>query len=128
MLLFASALVGWPILLLTRLRKSPTTKRAPAYYRVTAWFFAGLGLLLLVTLTGMDQWEFTYGMPERVIYLLMLPPVIVVGAALLVVNTLAVWWRGYWSAWGRLHYTLVTAACAGLVPFFAYWNLLGFNW
>lgn len=132
LLLFASALAGWPVLFLARLRKSTTTKRAPAYYRVTAWFFAGLGLLLLVvlgaTLMSLDQWEFTYGMPERIIYLLMLPPVIIVGAALLVVNALAVWWRGYWSAWGRLHYTLVTAACVGLVPFFVYWNLLGFNW
>lgn len=130
--LFASALVGWPILFLSRLRQTSAKQQAPAYYRVTAWFFAGLGVLLLlalgVTLMGMDQWEFTYGMPERIIYLLMLPPVIVVGAALLVINTLAVWWRGYWSAWGRVHYTLVTAACAGLVPFFLYWNLLGFNW
>ena len=74
-----------------------------------------------MTMMSLDQWEFTYGMPERIIYLLMLPPVIVVGAALLVINTLAVWWRGYWSAWGRLHYTLVTAACVGLVPFFVYW-------
>ncbi|MCC6793848.1 MAG: serine hydrolase [Candidatus Hydrogenedentes bacterium] len=132
LLLFVSAVAGWPILFLSRFRKASTIKPAPAYYRVTAWFFAGLGLLLLVvlgaTLMSLDQWEFTYGIPERIIYLLMLPPVIVIGAALLAINTLAVWWRGYWSAWGRLHYTLVTAACVGLVPFFVYWNLLGFNW
>ncbi len=131
LLLFVSALAGWPVLFVARWRK-PSARRAPAYYRVTAWFFAGLGMFLLVvlgmTMMSLDQWEFTYGMPERIIYLLMLPPVIVVGAALLVINTLAVWWRGYWSAWGRLHYTLVTAACVGLVPFFVYWNLLGFNW
>lgn len=129
--LFASAVVCWPIAYVARARRADA-RRAPAYYRVTAWFFAALGLLLLVvlgyTMANLDQWEFAYGMPQRIVYLLMLPPVLALGAALLAINVLIVWWRGYWSGWSRLHYTLVAAACVGLIPFFVYWNLLGFNW
>jgi hypothetical protein len=130
--LFASATLCWPLAYVARRRRPNATRRAPAYFRVTAWFFAALGLFLLVmlgaTLMNLDKWEFTYGMPQRMSLLLLIPPVLVVGAALLAINTLVVWWQGYWSGWSRLHYTLVTAACAGLVPFFLFWNLLGFNW
>jgi CubicO group peptidase (beta-lactamase class C family) len=129
LLLFASAAVCWPA---ARVVRKKAAKTAPAYYRLTAWFFAAVGLFLLVmlgtTLMNLDKWEFTYGMPQRMTYLLMLPPVLALGSAVLAVNTLAVWWRGYWPGWSRLHYTLVAAACAGLVPFFLFWNLLGFNW
>ncbi|NUM52328.1 MAG: beta-lactamase family protein [Candidatus Hydrogenedentes bacterium] len=132
LLISASAVVCWPAAYIWRRRRTNAARRAPACYRVTAWALAALALFLLVvlgqTLLTLDQWEFTYGMPERIIYLLFLPPVLSLGAALLAVNVLAIWWRGYWSGWVRLHYTLVAVACAGLVPFFLYWNLLGFNW
>ncbi len=132
LILFATAALGWPLAYLFRMIRRKTSTTAPAYYRVTAWFFAAQGLFLLVmlgaTLMSLDKWEFTYGMPQRMVYLLLLPPVLSVGSALLVINTIAVWWRGYWSGWSRLHYTFVAAACAGLVPFFVFWNLLGFNW
>lgn len=129
---FVSAVGGWPVAGLARLRRKTTARPAPAYYRITAWFVAATALFLLVTLgatlMNLDKWEFTYGMPARMIYLLMLPPILALGSALLVLNTLVVWWRGYWSPAARFHYTLVALTCAGLVPFFAFWNLIGFNW
>jgi hypothetical protein len=130
--LFASATIGWPIARIRRIRRAAPARPAPAYYRVTAWCVAGMALYLMIalgsTLMNLDKWEFTYGMPDRMIYLLMLPPVLAIGSALLAVNTLAVWWRGYWTRWARFHYTLVALACVALIPFFAFWNLLGFNW
>ena len=130
--IFASAVVCWPIAWAARKRRTAPARTVPAYYRLTSWCVAALALYLLVklgvTLSSFDKWEFTYGMPGRIVLLLLLNPVLTLGSALLVLNTLAVWWRGYWSLGARVHYTLVTAASVSLTPFFVYWNLFGLNW
>ncbi|HRK35356.1 MAG TPA: hypothetical protein PLJ47_12240, partial [Candidatus Hydrogenedentes bacterium] len=65
---------------------------------------------------------------SRIRYLLVIPIFLLPGAALLLFNLLGVWWHGYWPTRTRLHYTLVIAACLGLLPFLHYWNLIGFRW
>lgn len=130
-LLLLSAVVGWPIAaLLRRLRKQP--RPAPKRYRVLAGLLAAMALYLIVmlfyTLTNLDQWEFVYGMPLHLMMLLCLPPLVVAGSFLMIVAVIMAWARAYFGIWGRVHYTLVILACLSLLPFFRYWNLLGFNW
>ena len=130
-LILGCAVVVWPLAWVFRRPKANGPVMAPSHYRAIAWLFSAMSLGLLLnfgyTMANLDQWEFTYGMPERIILLLCIPPVLCLGAVLLVFYGLSAWWHGYWSGLARIDYTLVVAACAALIPFFVYWNLLGFN-
>lgn len=37
------------------------------------------------------------------------------------------WKEGYWSAWGRIHYTALAVATLAFIWWLNYWNLLGFR-
>jgi len=37
------------------------------------------------------------------------------------------WREGYWSVFGRVHFTLITLAAVAFVWFVNYWNLLGWR-
>ena len=41
--------------------------------------------------------------------------------------TLLAWKRGYWGAFGRLHYSLVALSALTFVILLAYYNLLGYQ-
>jgi len=51
----------------------------------------------------------------------------VLGAGLAILTVLA-WKDGFWSFWGRLHYTLLTIASLTFTGWLAGWNLLGFRY
>ncbi|MDZ4861117.1 MAG: serine hydrolase domain-containing protein [Candidatus Hydrogenedentes bacterium] len=131
-LLLLSAVMYWPVAALRRRASSDAAPDAPAHYRVTTWFIAALSLFLLVmfawNMLNLNEWEFAFEMPMRIALLLCIPLVLIPAAALLAWNALAVWWHGYWRVGARIHYTLVIAACIGLLPFLHFWNMLGFNW
>ena len=38
------------------------------------------------------------------------------------------WKDGYWSVWGRIHYTVLAVAALAFVWWLNYWNLLGFRY
>ncbi|WP_245648129.1 serine hydrolase domain-containing protein [Paenibacillus borealis] len=55
-------------------------------------------------------------------------PVILVGLTLaLLVSAILVWKKKYWTAFKRVHYTLVALSAVAMTLFFYYWNLLGWQ-
>lgn len=55
-------------------------------------------------------------------------PIILVGLTLaLLISAILVWKNKYWTAFKRVHYTLVTLSAVAMTLFFYYWNLLGWQ-
>jgi CubicO group peptidase (beta-lactamase class C family) len=127
-LLFASALIAFPVAALMRWRRGGA--RMPRAARVARWLAAIAGALNLVllawfvlTLLGFAQ---TYVWPTQTVttvarlWLLSVP--LALGIALLA--TLA-WKNRFWGVAGRVHYTLVALASVLFVVFLSNWNLIG---
>jgi hypothetical protein len=58
----------------------------------------------------------------------MVLPIEVAGvAAAVMICVVLAWKNGYWSVWGRVHFTLVALALAEFLWFANTWNLLGFH-
>ncbi len=100
-----------------------------------AWLVAGIvSLLYLVFPIGMglalllnDPIELIYGVPSVMVALLWIPIVAALISILLPMFAVLAWQKKYWSSWGKLHYSIVTIATLGFIPFLDYWNLLGFR-
>lgn len=55
-------------------------------------------------------------------------PIILVGLTLaLLISAILVWKNKYWTAFKRVHYTLVALSAVAMTLFFYYWNLLGWQ-
>ncbi len=128
-----SAAVLWPSKALSRRRQEPSVARPrpdPPAPRLAAWlmcalfgaFFAGLALQL--------------SRPERLVFgvsagleaLLWLPIAAAVLMPVVLYFVSKVWAGRYWTALGRLHYTLVALAGLVLLAWLHHWNLLGFHY
>lgn len=59
--------------------------------------------------------------------LLCLPLITSILSLVLLVFTILVWKNNYWSWMERTYYSLIKLAALILIPFLAYWNLLGFK-
>ncbi|OKH20755.1 hypothetical protein NIES1031_22815 [Chroogloeocystis siderophila 5.2 s.c.1] len=100
-----------------------------------AWLVAGLvSLLYLVFPISMglalllnEPTDLIYGVPLIMVALLWIPIVAALISILLPIFAVLVWQKQYWSWWGRLHYSIITVAILGFIPFLDYWNLLGFR-
>jgi CubicO group peptidase (beta-lactamase class C family) len=134
MLILISGCVWWPLqALVRRLRKrSPGQKVAG---RRAQWCAVALGALnvffiveMLHVLTRMDDWDFVYGVPPAIKGLLWIPILTTVLAAIVLYFAGREWKRQSWSAWARVHYSVIAAAGLVFVWFFVYWNLLGFRY
>jgi len=133
LVVFLSAVIVWPArYLMQRLHKqSPRLPQAAK----AAWLIAGLvSLLYLVFVIGVPLsawvigvWKLVYGVPRLIGALFYLPPIAAALTLSLPVLALLAWNRGYWSLWGRVHYTLVAIVAIAFIPFLSYWNLLGPN-
>lgn len=129
-------LSGWLVFWLLKrvfLRRRPGPRRDPwlprmlvaDYGLITFAFFAGMGYLL----TDIDP---AYGVPNlifgeipRIMELVFyLPLVSVVFGVFVALSAVAAWINGYWSLLGRLHYTVVVLAVAGLTFVYRMTNLL----
>lgn len=129
-----SGALGWPIAAIRGRRRGLPfpIQIAPSHYRLIGWLVSALSAVCMIalgwTLLKMDDSEFLYGMPRRLVALLTLPPVIVVGSVVFAVLAAAAWRNGYWSRKARIHYALVALVCLALVPFMRHWNIIGFKW
>jgi len=130
MILFLSTL-GWPANALSKLlcRRKKEIPGAPWLVRLIA---GGMSVLYIIFLMGMfsavsDYMELIFGVPPHLKVLLILP----ILSGLLTIGALFFayvgWKNKYWSACGRVHYTLVVLASLVFLWFLAYWNLLGFH-
>jgi hypothetical protein len=135
-LVFVSALVIWPIMLLTRLtgmrgkgRFDKRPKALEVMARLVAWLLAVLDVVLLYEfLTRLSflihfgiPWSTRLDMDAKVLYVaLWVSPVFALAVLTMV---LAVWKRASWSQLERLHYSLVSMAGVFVSAVFFAWNL-----
>ncbi len=96
---------------------------------VCGWLLSAACLTLVggMTIALNDQEQLAYGLPRSLQYLLLVPQVCAVLAALVLVGCLVAWRNRYWRVSGRLHYTLVALAGVAFVWFLHYSNLLSFG-
>ncbi len=127
--LIASGLVLWPILAIRNFGRR-FVNSPPRTARVLAWL---AGAVLIAFLAGTatiltNPGQIAFGVPALLRHLLYLPLLAIALCAGMIVFTLLAWSRQYWHFSGRLHYTLVTFATAGLLLWLDYWNLIGFRY
>jgi CubicO group peptidase (beta-lactamase class C family) len=133
MLLSLSALIGWPLIAFLQRRKQALQDAVPAASHASRLVAAlGCGLIVVfITVLGLilmgNTSGFAFGVPPG-IYFLMVLPIVATGVAVAVMICVVLAWKnGYWSVWGRLHFTLVALALAEFLWFANTWNLLGFH-
>lgn len=133
LLIFLSALIVWSAGGLIRwLRKQPAvTEPAVVWARRVAVLVSSLNLLyvaaLLAILISLGQGAFVNGTPPVVVALYSLPLLSAVLTFVLVIYTVLVWQRNFWSLVGRIYYSFVTMTALAFLWFLNYWDLLGFR-
>ena len=89
----------------------------------TLAFVAGLAALLTA---GSE--EIVYGVPKTLAALLVLPVLITIMTAALLVLVGAAWKNRWWTTFRRVHASLFALAALGMVWFYVYWNILGWQY
>ena len=132
--LVALALLLCVTTLVSALRHRKTRKEDPSAARWAvrlAVLVSALTLLFAVSVTiivssyGEDLF---YGYPTALTAALVLPiltSILTLGVAVL---TVLAWRNGYWTRFRRVHYTLFAVFAIGLVWFYVYWNILGWQY
>ncbi len=131
-LLFASAIVIWPVIAFSmRGLAAPTIRRTRVSGLATLIGFllsaACLAVLVGILIGLQEPDEVAFGTPPTLKWVLAIPQVCVALTALALVFCLVAWKQRYRRFSGRLHYTLVTLAGVGFCWFTYYWNLLHFG-
>ncbi len=130
-LLFASAVLGWPLAALSRVlcRRKCEGVRAPRAARWLAGGMSGLFLIFLVALMGAvsNEKALMAGVPVLLKFALVLPFLAAVLGLGVLFYALRAWMKGYWTRCHRLHYTLVFLAAVVFLWFLNFWNLLGWR-
>ncbi|WP_231578295.1 serine hydrolase domain-containing protein [Paenibacillus sp. FSL H7-0357] len=126
-LIFLTALLG---LLFSRRKLKTMTNPEKWAIRLSA-VTAGWGLISFFTtfavLMSLDTLERLSSVSTS-FYLVLTMPVIFVGMTLaLLVSAVLAWKNKYWTAFTRVHYTLVVLSAVALCLFFYHWNLLGWQ-
>ncbi|WP_438492073.1 serine hydrolase domain-containing protein [Paenibacillus sp. IHBB 3054] len=126
-LIFLTALLG---LLFSRRKLKAMTNPEKWAIRLSA-ATAGWGLISFFTtfavLMSLDTLERLSSVSTS-FYLVLAMPVIFVGMTLaLLVSAVLAWKNKYWTAFTRVHYTLVALSAVALCLFFYHWNLLGWQ-
>jgi pimeloyl-ACP methyl ester carboxylesterase len=87
-----------------------------------------VGLTLIVRETMATNWLLlTFGLPAKAAPLFIIPPLTAVLALGGLVLAVLAWKNAYWTAVGRVHYSLVALAATAFTWFLSYWDLLTFQ-
>lgn len=126
-LIFITALLG---LIFSRRKIKAMTPPEKWAIRLSAGT-AGWALLSFVTIfmvvMSMDMMQKFSGISLS-LSLSLVMPIILVGLTLaLLISAILVWKNKYWTAFKRVHYTLVALSAVAMTLFFYYWNLLGWQ-
>lgn len=132
-LVFVSALVGWPLAAARRRYRGaerPTPESPMRYARwvggATAALFVGfLSAFAASVLT--DPLELVLGDPLQFRVLLVLPALGVLASVVTAGFAVLAWRERHWGNWTRIHYTLVALAGLAFALVLAYWNLLWYQ-
>jgi CubicO group peptidase (beta-lactamase class C family) len=131
--LLLSAVLGWPLAALVRrvrrrrasaapIESRPEARRA----RAAAGLAAGMILLFLFGAALIIQ-QLSVGERAFAHVVFALPIAALIPMLIATAFLVSAWRDGYWRPAARLHYSAVILALLGMVPFLAYWNLLGFH-
>jgi pimeloyl-ACP methyl ester carboxylesterase len=126
--------VGWPASALVR-KVRRRERRADAGVERWARLGAGaaglLALLFVVLLgwmvaqaIGENPFILMIGVPSSAAPLFLLPWLLLAGSLALVVAAISGWKRGWWTRWGRIHFTLVATATAAFTAVVFAWGLI----
>jgi CubicO group peptidase (beta-lactamase class C family) len=126
-LIFITALLG---LIFSRRKIKAMTPPEKWAIRLSAGT-AGWALLSFVTIfmvvMSMDTMQKFSGISLS-LSLSLVMPILLVGLTLaLLISAILVWKNKYWTAFKRVHYTLVALSAVVMTLFFYYWNLLGWQ-
>ncbi|WP_440832294.1 serine hydrolase domain-containing protein [Paenibacillus sp. 22594] len=126
-LIFVTALLG---LIFSRRKIKAMTPPEKWAIRLSAgtagWALLSVVIIFMVIMSMDTMQKFTGISPWLSLSLVM--PVLFVGLTVsLLVSAILVWKNKYWSAFKRVHYTLVTLSAVAITLFFYYWNLLGWQ-
>jgi hypothetical protein len=127
-IIFLSPFIVWPLgALLRRIRKqtSTTTTGSKRARWVTGIVSALNFIFLMILLLSMG--DLSLGVPSIVQIALIIPLVTALLTLIMVVMTIQVWLKGYWSFWGRIYYSLLTLTAMLFLVWANYWNLLGWQ-
>jgi pimeloyl-ACP methyl ester carboxylesterase len=133
LLLFLSAVIGWPLAYLIDRRRGKVAKGSNAgrAARWLGWVVAALNLSFfvalvtwIVRLSSAEPYVLLFGLPSGGAILFVLPLLAAVLTVGLWVFAVVAWMRGYWSPAGRVHYSLVALAALEFVLVLSGWNLL----
>jgi hypothetical protein len=132
--LFGVGLLLCVTILVSAFRHRKARKQGPASSRWAvrlAVLVAALTLLFVIGVVIVVQSageELFFGIPPALTAVLVLPilsSVLTIGVALFAVR---IWRDASWTRFQRVHYTLFALFAVGLVWFYWYWNILGFQY
>jgi pimeloyl-ACP methyl ester carboxylesterase len=131
--LLLSPIVVWPLAWLIRVASGGKRARRAGgrLAKLVALLTALLALIFVVGLVAIvgiaaatGEISIAFGFPRSSAPLFYLPPIIALLAVLLWLCAVVAWTRGYWSAAGRVYYSVLALAAAGFVGVLAVWQLL----
>jgi len=132
LVIFALAVIFWPVTAVVRWRYSATPAaevQLPRFARITAWIAAAGFLLFVVGFASMssDFNEIALGHLESAKRVLALGSVAAGLGAVTVALAVWCWIKGFGSTSTRVVYSVVASACLIAIWHMAFWNLLGFQ-
>jgi pimeloyl-ACP methyl ester carboxylesterase len=122
----------WPLAFVVhRIRRlERQTETAP---KIARWLAAATALLSLAFCIGLgaavaqtvssQPMMLAFGLPDSTRPLFLIPNLIPLLSIGVLGSCIGAWKRKYWSLSGRIHYTLILAACLSFVAFVGYWKL-----
>jgi CubicO group peptidase (beta-lactamase class C family) len=129
LLLFASAVLLWPLGAVIRRLRRRTREPNPAWRRAlwVGWVVSALNLVFILVVLLTFGEELVFGVPLAIRVILVIPIATSILSVATLALTLVAWVRGHGSFVGRLHYSLIAAAAVLFVLFAGYWNMLGWR-
>ena len=133
LLVFLSALVGWPAAATWRRYRGRAGPASPSLARWSRWvagtaagsyvaFVVAFGWLLVTNPLALFSGE-----PLTLQAVLVLPLIGAVATVASIGAAVLAWRDGYWSRWRRVHYSLIALAGVAVALVLAYWNLLWYQ-
>ncbi|MEO8448995.1 MAG: serine hydrolase domain-containing protein [Gemmatimonadota bacterium] len=109
------------------IKAMPVHERRAALLSVAtaSWLF--LAVIAAVAVVAAYQMSILERVPFPLKIILAMPLVFVGLTAMMIVTSVRVWRRRYWTLGRRIHFGLVTLAACSLVWFFYQWNVLGWQ-
>ena len=91
-----------------------------------AGLISALNFIFMIILL-LSMGDLSLGVPLIIQVALIIPLVTALLTLIMVVMTIQVWLKGYWSFWGRIYYSLLTLTAMLFLVWANYWNLLGWR-